>query len=223
MPDPDIISYYDKLAPDYDADRFANSYGHFIDRQERRCLEKILAGTKGAILDLGCGTGRLNDWATHGADGSEAMLSKAREKFPNKNFSCCDIASTPFTGAAFEAVYSFHVFMHLDAAKTDAAFNEVSRILKKDGLFIFDFPTAKRRKLINAGTSGWHGNTAYTISDLEKKLQHNFILVKSYGILFLPIQRFPKWSRKYLFGIDNILCRMFPGYASYNVGVFRRR
>jgi hypothetical protein len=31
-----IIDYYDALAPRYDADRFGNSYGRFLDAQERQ-------------------------------------------------------------------------------------------------------------------------------------------------------------------------------------------
>jgi hypothetical protein len=31
-----IVDYYDGLAKSYDSDRFGNSYGRFIDRQERQ-------------------------------------------------------------------------------------------------------------------------------------------------------------------------------------------
>jgi hypothetical protein len=33
-----MIQYYDRLAPTYDAGRFGNSYGKFLDAQERATL-----------------------------------------------------------------------------------------------------------------------------------------------------------------------------------------
>jgi hypothetical protein len=36
-----IIEYYNQLASEYDENRFGNSYGQFIDFQERRILNKI--------------------------------------------------------------------------------------------------------------------------------------------------------------------------------------
>ena len=41
----EIKKYYDTLAQSYDSDRFENSYGKFIDTQERlylkECLNKV--------------------------------------------------------------------------------------------------------------------------------------------------------------------------------------
>ncbi|WP_139423771.1 methyltransferase domain-containing protein [Chryseobacterium mulctrae] len=36
------------------------------------------------MLDLGCGRGRLLNFATHGVDFSQEMLNIAQEKFPYK-------------------------------------------------------------------------------------------------------------------------------------------
>ena len=59
-----IQDYYDKIAHKYDADRFGNSYGRYIDALEREILTTWLHGVKPEnVLDIGCGTGRFLDFA----------------------------------------------------------------------------------------------------------------------------------------------------------------
>ena len=38
-----VVQYYDQLAARYDRDRFGNSYGAYLDVQERRLLGRWLA------------------------------------------------------------------------------------------------------------------------------------------------------------------------------------
>jgi ubiquinone/menaquinone biosynthesis C-methylase UbiE len=222
MPDNKILQYYDQLAKDYDDDRFGNSYGNFIHQQETRLLKKILKDIDGNIADLGCGTGRLTSFATVGVDGSSAMLAIAKQKYPDKNFYCTDIEQLPFDSNSLDAVYSFHVIMHLDKEKAAAVFNEASRVLKPGGLLIFDFPSARRRNIFKSGTSGWHGNTAYSIGEIKKMLAPKFVYLDNYGILFMPVHRFPKGIRKYFSGLDNLLCSCCTNYASYNLAIFSK-
>ncbi len=225
MADNDIIlGYYNKLAKDYDNDRFGNSYGRYIHQQEIKLLATVLKGVDGNIIDLGCGTGRLTSFATTGLDGSSEMLAVARAKHTGKQFICSSIEQLPFADNSVDAVYSFHVFMHLSKETTNAAFAEIARSLKPGGKLIFDFPGSKRRKLFSSGTSGWHGNTAYDISEIKNKLQEDFDLKKYYGILFLPVHRLPKSIRKYFGGLDNLLCRSFlKKYASYNLAILTKK
>ncbi len=53
----EIKIYYDELASTYDHNRFGNSYGTYIDSQERAYLKKSLPLLYSSnILDLCCGT-----------------------------------------------------------------------------------------------------------------------------------------------------------------------
>jgi len=80
-----VVDYYDRLAERYDDERFENSYGSYLDAQERRVVRRWLAPiTHGSILDLACGTGRLLHMATYGLDASDAMVRIARQKHPDK-------------------------------------------------------------------------------------------------------------------------------------------
>ena len=85
QPDSEIKSYYNKLAHDYDNNRFNNSYGQYLDQQERAFLKRILNKTAPThCMDIGCGTGRLLDYADYGVDFSHEMLKVATEKYPHK-------------------------------------------------------------------------------------------------------------------------------------------
>jgi len=147
-----VKSYYDRIAKEYDKSRFDNTNGRFIDKQERRFLDKIIKSKN--TLNLGCGTGRFMEYCSTGYDISEEMIKEAKEKFPDKDFFAGHASSTPFLDIQFEAVICFHVIMHLDKITTEEIFKEVYRILKPNGLFIFDYPSAERRKLTRDKQSG---------------------------------------------------------------------
>lgn len=58
MSQKDVIQYYECIAGEYDESRFENSYGQFLDAQERSVLDKLIdMREKGRRLDLACGTG----------------------------------------------------------------------------------------------------------------------------------------------------------------------
>ena len=145
--DRSIIDYYDALAPNYDADRFGNSYGRFLDAQERTILDKYLPRDAARVLDLGCGTGRLSDFAGQGCDASLRSIELARAKHPLKRFIQADIAELPYPDGSFEAAFCFHVFMHCRMPQIEAAFREAERVLQPGGVFIADIASALRRRL----------------------------------------------------------------------------
>lgn len=83
----EVVEYYDSIAKKYDDSRFNNSYGQFIDFQERRTLDRLIPVDKNTQrLEMACGTGRLTNYATHGLDASAEMMSLARQRHPNVDF-----------------------------------------------------------------------------------------------------------------------------------------
>jgi SAM-dependent methyltransferase len=217
-----IVAYYDALAPNYDADRFGTGYGHFIDRQERSLLKAWLP-PDGPTLDLGCGTGRLSNFASHGSDGSPASLAIAQAKHPGKAFAVADIAALPYPDASFTALFCLHVGMHLDSAKLAALFGEAARVLHPGGLFVFDIASSTRRAMVRRPLSGWHGDTSRTRGQLATLGSHaGLTLTGTHGIAIAPIHRLPSWLLPALLPFDTLLCGLAPSLASYIVARFRK-
>lgn len=210
-----VQSYYNEIAKNYYESRFSNTYGSFIDKQERAFLNNYLK-TKNT-LNLGCGTGRFMEYASTGVDFSQEMLKIAKENYPEGSYFLGDADTTPFENGHFDAVICFHVLMHLDPNETAAIFREVNRILKPGGTFIFDYPSAERRKLTRYQAANWHGSNAFRKNDMQSLLKkQQWEHIKRKGVLFLPIHRFPNKLRKITFGIDQMFTSgLFKQYSSY--------
>lgn len=74
----EVVAYYDDIADTYDESRFGNSYGEFIDAEERMILDQVFPSDKREKrLEIACGTGRLTNYATYGLDASGEMLAHA--------------------------------------------------------------------------------------------------------------------------------------------------
>ncbi|MBL7828906.1 MAG: methyltransferase domain-containing protein [Saprospiraceae bacterium] len=222
---PEINDYYNQIAHLYDTDRFGNSYGRFIDAQERVILSRLLPPTdQHNVLDVGCGTGRFLDYATHGLDGSAAMLDVAHQKHPGKQLTQGDVMATPFDPASFDAAFCMHVVMHLEQSDLGNLLGEMHRILKPNGYFVFDFPSKSRRSLLGFKSKNWHGRNAYSLSEVTDLANWNWEVQFKQGILFLPIHRFPPTVRPLLHAFDTLICRSFlKKYASYLVVSLRKK
>lgn len=219
-----IVEYYDKLASNYDIDRFGNTYGKYIDYQEKQIIRRLLKGNdKNKTLDMACGTGRFLEYATYGIDASEEMLNIATTKFPNKTLIQGNVLHTNFEENKFDTVLSFHLVMHLTKSETRILLDEVRRITNAGGRFIFDFPSHHRRKLVNYKADNWHASNQISIDEL-KEMANGWTLKQYYGILFFPIHRLPVNLRKFCRSIDNWLCRSFiRKYASYLIVILEKQ
>lgn len=217
----EVVDYYNHIADLYDADRFMNSYGRFIDKAERKIMDQLLKGSRKEVmksLEIACGTGRLTNYATHGLDASDAMMTFARKKHPNVDFRLASATTTGYDPEIFDMVYSFHLLMHLDDDTIQEVFDEVYRILKHDGIFIFDIPSKKRRKILHHKQSNWHGGTELSSEDIARKCGDKFVVRKRFGLLMLPIHALPSFIRKYLYSLDYMLANSWlKEYSSYLV------
>jgi SAM-dependent methyltransferase len=216
------IQYYDRLAPTYDAERFGNSYGKFLDAQERATLARLLP--RGArVLDLGCGTGRLTDFATHGCDASIESLKIATRRHSNKAFVAGDATSLPFGSDTFDAAFGFHVFMHLKPEAIGMVLAEIGRVLKPEAIFIADVASGYRRRLHPRPSAQWHGATSLTRRELARLAEPAGLKLRaSAGIALIPIHRIPRRFRRFLTDLDRRLAARVPDWASYIVGCFAK-
>ena len=214
-----IIEYYNQLASDYDENRFGNSYGQFIDFLERKILNKIFKTKSNKVLDLACGSGRLSNYATSGADASEEMLKIAKKKFPKNEFFLAQSNQLPFENESFERCFTFHFIMHLNEENFEKTINEVYRILSKNGTFVFDIPVKNRRKILNQNKADWHAALSFDQKEIEKLINNKFEIKRKFGILFIPIHRIPTQFRKFFLTFDFLLSNfgLLKNFSSYHI------
>lgn len=221
----EITAYYDALAPQYDQNRFENSYGQYIHEQERHVLEKYLSKNPKALnLDLACGTGRFMHFASIGVDASAEMVRMAQTKFPQKEIIFGNAEELPFSDFYFENVFSFHLFMHLNEIELTIIAKEVHRVLKKDGYFIFDVPSEKRRKWSGYKSKDWHGAYQISIEKVNKLFEKDWEIVNFQGVAFFPLHRIPKPLRKAFWRLDNWFCSSFwKAYSSHHIFILKKK
>ena len=95
-----------------------------------------------AILDVGCGTGRLLRAADgrfpaahlEGIDAAEGMIEQARASGGRANFQLATAESIPFPDAQFDLVFSTMTFHHW--ADQQKGIAEIARVLKPGGRWV---------------------------------------------------------------------------------------
>ena len=128
------------LVAGYDGRRFGGRSGAWVNSRELETVYSLIP-EDGLLLDFPCGTGRLSRFLKEkkltiiGADYSPAMLQSAKKErtIPLVR---ADMSSIPFIEAAFNCVVSMRFVFHYKMI--EPIFQGVKRILKKDGIYIFD-------------------------------------------------------------------------------------
>ena len=108
----DIISFFDRCAPQWDADMIRDDdiIGKILD------LGNVTSGAD--VLDVACGTGVLfpdyfarNVGSLTGIDISPEMVKIAREKFPQVEILCADVEEAAFS-KKFDCIMVYNAFPH---------------------------------------------------------------------------------------------------------------
>ena len=146
---------FDKQAISYDTD--------IVGEHARNLYAPILKKLKqeehvGSLLDLGCGTGALLESIFNlnitrqlsGIDLSSNMIEEAKKKIgDNAKLYLGDAENLPFENSLFDTVICNDSFHHYPSP--DKVVKEVSRVLKKGGLFIIGdcWQPAGARQIMN--------------------------------------------------------------------------
>ena len=215
----EIRNYYEDLANNYDQNRFENSYGRYIHLLENQLLKNWIVKDekKGAIIDMACGTGRLSHYCEIGIDCSESMLQRAAIKFPDKKFILKDVINDSFDDFHFvQGIYSFHFIMHLSPTDFKHLLEKVKTLLPQGSFLIFDFPSKFRRPSHHSKIAKWHASSSYTMQEIKEIAGSDFQIVRTKGILFIPIHRFPAFLRKWILPIEKLISIFLAAqFASY--------
>lgn len=127
----DIISFFDRLAPQWDADMIRHD--DVIDLILE--LGNITAGAD--VLDVACGTGVLfpdymarNVASLTGIDISPEMVKITREKFPQVEVLCGDVEEAEFR-QKFDCIMVYNAFPHFP--DPESLIRVLSNLLKPGG------------------------------------------------------------------------------------------
>jgi len=133
----DLRTQYDSFAEDFSSNQRDKSQ---INRQEmRRVIGDELSGMK--VLDLACGDGIDADYYrdlgadVSGLDASEKLIEIAQSEYPEVNFVHGFAENMPFEDNSFDAVFSKYAIM--TSADMQPIFNDVYRVLKSGGTFVY--------------------------------------------------------------------------------------
>lgn len=136
---------YDRLHELWQIERYQNLSPFYMAR--KRIIERLIAEntTNGIhVLDVGCGTGDIVRFLGSradfyvGIDVSRRALEVASKKFRGASFLLAMANALPIKDERFDLAICTEVLEHLEG---DAqAVNEISRVLRKQGLALFTVP-----------------------------------------------------------------------------------
>jgi SAM-dependent methyltransferase len=161
----------------------AFGFWRIVKEYATRAGVSMSPGTR--VLDFGCGWGRmvrffLKDLRTDdvwGVDVANDMLSFCHQLFPYGHFE--QVPPSPPTtlpARAFDAIYAYSVFSHLNEPVHLAWVEEFSRLLRPGGILV---ATTQGRSFLHFcqelrrdgnATTGWHEALARSFIDLDASL-----------------------------------------------------
>ena len=151
----DVIENWDKEASEWDLNvkkdehyvNLENGYSRFIDFMKKE-VPNFDRSTDPIALDSGCGTGIVADilgekgYRVLGIDISPEMLRFAHKGSPSTQYVLANSLDLPYIDDRFDVICTRGVLLsHVGKKYVNLFIQEHKRVLKKGGLFIFDFIT----------------------------------------------------------------------------------
>lgn len=139
-----ISEVYDTVAKEWTI-AFANEHDNKpkdIELLHRFAKE---VGNKTPIWDLGCGPGNTTKYLSDlgvkisGLDLSEKIIEQAKSVFPEINFQRGNFLSLDFRSDSIAGIVAFYAVVHFTEKQIKKAFQEIFRVLKPGGLFLFTY------------------------------------------------------------------------------------
>lgn len=140
-----VLDCYNTVAEDYAAERSDElSKKHF----DRMLLKEFAAGNKdkGPCADFGCGPGQTTKFLYNnglkditGIDLAPAMISAARKISPQIKFETGDLLNIAYPAGSLGSALAFYAIVHFTHHQVRKCFEEINRVLKTEGDFLFSF------------------------------------------------------------------------------------
>ena len=105
-------------------------------------VEKLVSGTSGRILDVGCASGHISNKIQKkltrsrvvGLDVSLRFIEFAKKRYPKVKFVLADAHSLPFSNKTFDLILSTETLEHV--VFPQKVLREMRRVLKPDGVIV---------------------------------------------------------------------------------------
>ncbi len=185
---------YNKFSKEYHKELLRENYWHrYIEKPAISSLLRDIVKNK-KVLDLGCGSGIFSNeistrWRAEvtGIDLSNGLIKIAEENYPKINFFVGNAQKTPFKDNSFDVITSslmIHYFKNLRPL-----FKEVSRILKRRGIFVFSMHHPIKEVIHKLNIKRIKGSlfTSYFNNDKYIWTLHNRLTLVSYHHTFEAI------------------------------------
>ena len=140
-----FLDCYNLVAEDYAADRWDElSHKHF----DRMLLKEFAACNKdkGPCADFGCGPGQTTRFLYDnglkdiiGIDLAPAMVNVALKLSPEIKFETGDLLNIAYPSGSLGSVLAFYAIVHFSNDQIKKCFQEINRVLKTKGAFLFSF------------------------------------------------------------------------------------
>lgn len=192
------IAVQDRVAIEYEMKRYKDVYSkRYHDWWTRQMLADL--DLTGRILDNGCGTGLLSEFAPQeklvGIDISTVMLKMAKNR-GYSNLVRGNSMALPFRQNSFDSVVCRSLLHHLpDRVK---AVVEISRVLKPGGTAVFSDTnksvlSSLPRKMANCGEHFSKDHANLGCKDITRLLAEKFSItrIRYFGYIAYPLIAFP--------------------------------
>ena len=171
----------------YDSQREANKHRRDNREKEAKVYLKFLEKEKNdKILEIGCGSGYLTQYLGNitAIDTSTGLLEIAKKKCLDAKFLEASVLKLPFKDHEFDKATTHRVIGNFNEDEYRIAIREIGRVLKKDGIFVFDMgdPIYIRhlfRKTVSLvykiiySVTGFGKNEFYSLKKIGKILNSN--------------------------------------------------
>ncbi len=145
MPTVDSVRAAYDIASEAYASKFVDELDHKpIDRDLLQQFAAIV-GAERPVLDVGCGPGHTTAHLTAlglkatGVDLSPKMIEIASRTFPQSRFEVGDFCSLRHESSSIAGILAFYCIVHLQPDQLVAAFSEMHRVLRDDGVLLLSF------------------------------------------------------------------------------------
>lgn len=176
--------------------------------------------SKGSYLDLATGSGRiLSNLEKYfknstGVDSSKIMLQIAKKRTYKSTLKLADIANLPFKNKAFDLITVFRFIINVPKDERAKIFLEINRILKKDGVLIFNLHHNKisPHGILDILTKNRSPGRTISICGIKKELhQAGFKVMDFKGVNIATLAYLlPFASRKQILKINSGLNSLYP-------------